>query len=136
MYLALKESEPLTLSVLTFHSSTQNGVTSTPTPSHTLLSLCFLSSTLRAASRQKSPEVCGKKGSLIIQLPLPFGYKRMYFQTCLSLVHRSQSQKGRVPPIGAQPESSLFSITTYPLSLFPLLHTDSPYVFTQAQRKS
>lgn len=50
---------------------------------------------------------------------------RILTHTCLSLGHSSQSQKGRVPPIGAQPESFFLSITTYPLSLLPQTHWHS-----------
>lgn len=69
--------------------------------------------------------------------------KCMCFQTCFTLGHCSQSQKGRVPPIGAQPESSFLSITTYSLSLLPQTHWHSTPThwlticfFTHAQRKS
>lgn len=116
MHLALKESEPLTPAVLTLHSSTQSGITSTLHPqSHSALIPC----TERRPAGRNNQRTGKKKGSFIIQLPVPFGCKRMCFQTCLSLGHRSQSQKGRVPPIGAQPESSLLSLTTYSLSLLP-----------------
>lgn len=102
-------------------SFTQGDVNTPPTPHFTLSSHSAFLYTLRTAGRtNQGPRT--NKGSVIIQLPVPFLCKSISSQTWLGLTHRSQSQKGRVPPIGAQPESSLLSITTYPLSLLPQTH--------------
>lgn len=88
--------------------------------------------------QQKKPENWkkGRKRKFNHQLPALFRCKCMYCQACLSLGHCSQSQKGRVPPIGAQPESSLLhhllsslppptatlALTSYTLTHHMLLH--------------
>lgn len=130
MDLSLKGSQPLTPSALTFHSSTQSGI---PPPTHSITLLspsAFIPRLSEQPRRQKYTEDQKKRG-------------KFQHQTLVRAGGCSQSQKGRVPPIGAQPEQSCILITTdlpppsshrHAGSRHPL--TDSPYVSTHAQRIS
>lgn len=67
----------------------------------------------------------------------PVSLRGKFSQTCAGLGHRSQSLKGRVPPIGAQPKSSpllrhlsFHSASSHRHAGIKLLHVYSPYVFT------
>lgn len=133
MDLSLKESQPLTLSALTFHSSTQRGIP--PNTHHiTLLSLHLLSfqdfkSSPEGRNIQKTEKKIGK-----FQLQTGVAVANHKRVECHLLVHNLSSlvfnQHQSIPlPLLLPLHPPTDAGSRHPL-------TDSPYVSTHAQRIS